>query len=343
MPSLRSILRRSALSAALFLAALSGAQAAAGDEGFYKGRTVTILVGFSAGGGFDIYARLLAQHLGDYLPGHPHVVVQNMPGAGSLTAALDILNVAPADGTTIGIFGRTVPFAPLLSDSKFDGTRFKWVGSVTKDVSVCIGSALSDVKNWNDMLTKTFVAGGEGHDSDLDINANLLKNVFGAKIKLVTGYPGTNDIKVAMDRREVDGVCGLSYSTLQSSYASQIKDGSINILVQVSLTKNPDLPNVPFVGDFATPEQRDVLRLLLEPQAMARPFAAPPGIAEERLSTLRTAFDNTMKDPNFLAEAARANLDVHPMQGADMEKMVAGLYRIPKEISEKSKLAIADQ
>ena len=314
---------------------------AATDDGFYKGKTVTILVGFSAGGGFDVYARLLSRHIGQHLPGQPTVIVQNMPGAGSITAALYLLDVAPKDGTVIGIFGRTVPVAPLMTDRVFDGRRFSWVGSVTDEVSVCISQATAAVRNWNDMLTKTFVVGGEGAESDLDINANLLKNLFGAKIKLITGYPGTNDIKPAMERGELDGVCGLSYSSLQARYASEIEHQQVNILVQVSLQRNPNMPDVPFVGDYATEAQRDALRLLLEPQAMARPFAAPAGIPADRLESLRQAFDATMADADFLAEAKKAKLDVHPMKGAAMQTLIADLYKLPKDAGNKARLAIA--
>lgn len=341
MRSLRSSLTLYGLVGGM-LASLSPPLLAAPDaDNFYKGRTVTIVVGFSAGGGFDVYARLLSKHVGKYIPGQPTVIVQNMPGAGSVTAALYILDVAPKDGSVIGIFGRTVPVAPLLTDRVFDGRRFSWVGSITSEVSVCIASAKSNVKSWNDMLTKSFVAGGEGHDSDLDLNANLLKNIFGAKIRLITGYPGTNDIKPAIERGELDGVCGLSYSSLQTQYASELEQKSVNILVQVSLERHPNLPDVPFVGDYASAEQRDALRLLLEPQAMARPFAAPAGVPADRLALLRSAFDATMQDPDFLSDARRSRLDVKPMSGAAITTMVADLYQLPKEASEKAKQAIS--
>jgi tripartite-type tricarboxylate transporter receptor subunit TctC len=310
-------------------------------EDFYRGRTLRILVGFSAGGGFDIYARVLARHMGKHIPGEPKITVQNMPGAGSVTAALNILEIAPKDGSVFGLFGRTVAVSPLMTGRNFDGTRFNWLGSITDEVSVCISGRQSQIRTWDDMLTKDFVVGGEGHESDLDINANLLKNVFGAKIKLVTGYPGTNEIKPAIERGEVDGVCGLSYSTLKSRYVRELEQNLINVLVQVSLKKNRDLPNVPFVGDFATPEQRDVVRLLLEPQAMARPFAAPPGIPEDRLKALRAAFDKTMQDPEFLAEAKKANLEVNPMTGVEVAKLVSNLYALPKDLGKKAGHAIA--
>jgi tripartite-type tricarboxylate transporter receptor subunit TctC len=309
-------------------------------ENFYRARGLSIIVGFSAGGGFDLYARLLSRHIGKYLPGNPRVVVQNMPGAGSVTAALNILDVAPKDGSVMGHFGRTVAVTPLMSDRKFDGMRFSWIGSITDEVSVCISSAKSNVKTWQDMLDRTFVVGGEGHESDLDINANLLKNLFGAKIRLVTGYPGTNEIKPAIERGEVDGVCGLSYSTLRARYAQELRDKQINVLVQVSLKKNPALGDVPFVGYFAKSEHAPALQLLLEPQEMARPFAAPPGIPPERLAALRAAFDATMKDSDFLSEANKLRLEVNPMKGEDIAKLVAGLYALPKDAGDKARRAM---
>ncbi len=329
--------------AAFIAAGFMQSSASASNEevaSFYKTRNLTIIVGFSAGGGFDLYARLLSRHIGKHLPGNPRAVVQNMPGAGSMTAALNILDIAPKDGSVVGLFGRTVAVTPLMSDRKFDGRRFNWVGSITDEVSVCISSARSNVKTWQDMLEQTFVVGGEGHESDLDINANLVKNLFGAKIKLVTGYPGTNEIKPAMERGEVDGVCGLSYSTMRARYVNELRDKQINVLVQVSLKQNPALGDVPFVGHFATPDQASVMRLLLEPQEMARPVAAPPGIPVERLAALRSAFDATMTDPEFLAEATKTGLEVNPMKGEDIAKLVAGLYALPKDTGDKARRAM---
>lgn len=310
-----------------------------GISDFYKGRKFTIVVGFSAGGGFDLYARLLSRHISKHIPGSPTVVVQNMPGAGSIKAALYVLDVAPKDGTVIGLFGRTVPVAPLMTDRNFDGRRFEWVGSITDEVSLCVGSSASRVKTWQDILAMDFVAGGEGHDSDLDINANLLKNVFGARIKLISGYPGSNDVRLAIQRGEVDGMCGLSYSTFKNNYAQDWRDKKINILVQVSLNRNPELKDVPFVGDFATAEQMDVLRLLLEPQAMARPFAAPAGLPADILSVLRTAFNETMTDPEFRDDARKLNLDVRPMRGEDIKALISGLYGLPKNTGDKARAA----
>jgi tripartite-type tricarboxylate transporter receptor subunit TctC len=226
-----------------------------------------------------------------------------------------------------------------MSDRKFDGTRFEWVGSITEEVSTCVASSKSKVQSWKDMLDREFVVGGEGKDSDLDINANLLKNIFGAKIKLVSGYPGSTDVKLAIQRGEVDGICGLSYSTFKSNYATERREKSVNVLLQVSLKRHPELGEVPFVGDFATADQMSALRLLLEPQAMARPFAAPPGISKDRLRTLQAAFDRTMKDPAFLEDAQNIHLDVVPMRGEDVKALVSSLYSLPQEARDKARIA----
>jgi tripartite-type tricarboxylate transporter receptor subunit TctC len=339
--SIHNFFTHCSLSSVLLLLSVAQAAPASDVEKFYGAHQINILVGFSAGGGFDLYARLLAQHIADHVPGHPRVVVQNMPGSGSLTAALDILDIAPRDGSFIGTFVGQVPLYPILSDKKFDGTKFNWIGSVTSDNYLCVASTRSDVKTWADMLTKTFVAGGNGPDSGLDLHANILKNVFGAKIRLVTGYPGTNDVKAAMLRGEVDGECGLSYSTLQTGYAQELARKEIRILVQIGLTRIPALADIPFTGDFATPRQKEILNLVLGPEQIARPFAAPPGVPADRLDALRAAFDETMTDPEFPAEARQANLDVHPMRGIDIAKMVQGLYETPKDIVALSRDAIA--
>ena len=181
--------------------------------------------------------------------------------------------------------------------------------------------------------------GEKEKDSDLDINANLLKNIFGAKIKLVSGYPGSTDVKLAIQRGEVDGICGLSYSTFKSNYATERREKSVNVLLQVSLKRHPELGEVPFVGDFATADQMSALRLLLEPQAMARPFAAPPGISKDRLRTLQAAFDRTMKDPAFLEDAQNIHLDVVPMRGEDVKALVSSLYSLPQEARDKARIA----
>jgi len=314
----------------------------AGVEDFYKKRNMPVVIGYSAGGGYDIYARLLAKHMGRKIPGSPTLTPQNMPGAGSLKAASYLADVAARDGSVIGTFGRGIPLAPFLEDAKFDATRMTWIGSITEDVSLCLSWHTSKIQNWDDVLTKEYTVGGEGSTSDPDVFARLIKNVFNAKIKLVTGYPGTKDIGLAMERGEVDGLCGISYSTVKSGYREHLAQKRINILVQAALKKDPDLPNVPLLIDHAKPDQLEVLKLMLAPQVMARPIVAPPDVPADRRDALRKAFDDTMKDKDFLAEAKKINLDINPTGGAAIEKIVKELYATPKNVIEKAKHAVRD-
>jgi tripartite-type tricarboxylate transporter receptor subunit TctC len=311
----------------------------AGVEDFYKGKTLSIVIGYSVGGGYDTYARLLSRYVGNHIPGQPNVLAQNMPGAGSIKAANYLYSVAPKDGTQFGTFGRAVPVAPLLNaaGAAFDGTKFTWLGSISKDTSLCITSSKSGVKNWDDWLAKPSVFGGEGAGSDPDMFALLYKNVFGAKVKLVTGYPGTNDISLAMERGEIDGFCGLSWSTLKSRHPDWLKNKTINVIVQAAVEKEPDLPTVPLVTDLAkNQEQLQIVKLILVSQEMARPFAAPPGIAADRSAALIAAFEKTMRDPEFLAEAQKQNLDVSPVSAKELEGMMTDVYATPKDVIAKA-------
>jgi len=329
------------LGALLF--ALPSLAKAASPADFYRGRTVFVIVGYSPGGGYDLYARVLAQHLGKHIPGNPTVIPQNMPGAGSLKAANYIFSVAPKDGSTIGIFARDMGMAPLLGQAGFDARKFTWLGSVTKDVSVCISWNGSPIKTWNDAMNREFLVGGDGAGSDPDTFAHLYKNVFGAKIRLANGFPGTSDITLAMQRGEVHGLCGISWTTIKSHYESWVKDRKINVLLQAADKKDPDLPNVPLATELArTPEQRQILDFVMVAQIMARPFAAPPGIPADRKAVLRQAFDATMKDPAFLADAAKVQLDVNPVNGAEVDRLVASLYAAPKDVVAKATRAITN-
>jgi tripartite-type tricarboxylate transporter receptor subunit TctC len=308
---------------------------------FYKGRTVFIIVGYSAGGGYDLYARVLAEHLGKHIPGNPTVIPQNMPGAGSIKAALYLYSVAPKDGTVIGTFARGMASAALMGQANFDARKFNWLGSITKDTSVCISWNTSPIKTWNDVMTKQFTAGGEGAAGDPDIFAKLYKNVFGAKIRLATGFPGTSDIALAMQRHEVDGLCGISWSTIKSRYDDWIRDKKVNLLLQAAFATDPELPNVPLAGEYAhTPEQHQILNFVLASEVLARPFVAPPGIPAERKAVLRKALDDTLKDPAFLADAKKTLLDINPVSGPEVDAIVASLYATPKDVVAKAIRAI---
>jgi tripartite-type tricarboxylate transporter receptor subunit TctC len=315
-----------------------------GVEDFYKGKTVSLFIGFEPGGGYDIYGRLLTRHLGKHIPGNPAIVAQNMPGAGSLRAAASLYSVAPKDGTAIATFGRTIATTPLLApqSANFDGTKFNWLGSITNEVSTCVAWHTAGVKSFNDLLEKPITLGGDGPGADPDVFALLYKNVFSAPIKLVSGYHGTNPIVLAMERGEVDGLCGYSWSTIKSRHQGWLKDKKLNILVQAGLKKDAELPNIPLVLDVAkTDEQRQTLKVILVTQEMARPFTAPLGVPEERVAALRAAFDATMKDPEFLAEAQKSNLDVNPMTGQAIRDLLVQTYATPKAIVERAAQAIA--
>jgi tripartite-type tricarboxylate transporter receptor subunit TctC len=332
-----------ALTGLLFAAlpAQNQAQAQTVEE-FYKGKSITLAIGFSVGGGYDLYARHLARHIGKHIPGNPAIVPQNMAGAGSLRAANFIYTAAPKDGTAFGTFARTTGINPLLeSGATFDGTKFSWLGSVTDDVSTCVTWNTTAVKTWDDFMKKSSTLGGQGPSSEPDIFARLYKNVFDAPIKLVAGYPGTNEITLAMERGEVDGLCGLSWSTIKTRHAQWLRDKKMNVLVQSSLKKEPDLGAVPLVMDLTQDKEKlQILKLILAAQEMARPFAAPPGIPADRKAALVAAFDATMKDPEFLAEAKRLNIDVNPVGAKALEDLLAELYATPKDVVKKASEAI---
>ncbi len=327
-----------------FTATAVGGRPARSDEveDFYRGRVVNVIIAFSAGGGYDLYARLLARHMGKHIPGNPTIIPQNMPGAGTLKAAQYLFSVAPKDGTYIGTFSRSLPLSPLfeLPGANFDPRKFVWLGSITHDTILCLSWNESKIKTFKDTLTAEYRAGGEGKSSDPDLYATLLRTVLGSKVKLVTGYPGSADIVLAMERGELDGLCGISYSTLKSRHASWLADKKLNILVQGGVDKDPELPDTPMLLDLAkNEEQRKILELYLVPQTIARPFVAPPGIPEARAKALQKAFVETMQDKEFLAEAEKLRLDVNPVSGNRIVEILNKIYETPKDTVVKAAVA----
>lgn len=331
----------SLLVAALILTATSRAQS---TEDFYRGKTVQLIVGFSPGGGYDLYARTLARHIGKHLPGNPPVNVQNMPGAGSLKAANYLYNVAPKDGTVFGTFDRGLPMERLLGrveGENFDATCFTWIGSVTDEPSVCGFSARFGIHDWRDMKARPFSVGGAGATADDQIYPTVLKNLFHLPVRIVTGYPGRAEMVLSIERGEIDGLCGWSWSSLESRDRALYESGKIVVTLQLGVEKSPGLPNVPVLGDLTSdPKQKAALRLIFSRLVLARPFAAPPGLSPERARTLRDAFDETMRDPEFLAEMKRQSLEVRPQAGAKVEQMVKELYTYPRDVTELAAGAI---
>ena len=319
----------------LTILAFSGAAHA---EVSFKGKQITVFIGFSpAGFGYDTYGRVLAKYLPRHLPGNPAVVAQNRPGAGSLTLMNQIYNAAPKDGTQIGLVGRGAAMDPLLSGAgstaMFDATKLGWIGSMNNEVSICAAWHASGVTRFEDVLARELVVGGNGPTSDTYQYAAVMNNVFGAKFRIVNGYPGGNEINLAMEKGEVFGRCGWSWSSHKFTHPTWYPQKKVRVLVQQALVKHPDLPDVPLASDFArTDEQRAILKLVFARQAMAWPFLTPPGVPADRLAALRRAFDETVADPEFLAEAGKGGYEIRPVKGADIEAIVAEAYRLPAAV-----------
>ncbi|CAN0025938.1 unnamed protein product [Phaeothamnion confervicola] len=312
-------------------------------EEFYKGKTINLLIGFSVGGGYDLYARVLGRYMGKHIPGNPTIIPQNMTGAGSMRAAQFIYHAAPKDGLTFGTFSRMAAINPLVEERVlFDSNKFTWLGSVTNDVTTCMTWHTSPVKTYKDFLEKPSILGAQAPGSEIDIFASLHKNVLGANVRLSAGYPGTNEIMLAMERGEVDGICGLAWTTVKAQRANWIAEKKINVLIQNALRSEPDLTHVPKIMDqTGNREKQQILKLFVATHDFARPFAAPPGIPADRRDALIAAFDATMKDPEFLAEAKRRDMDVVPVSASALNAMLAEFYATPKDVLTKAAAAIA--
>jgi tripartite-type tricarboxylate transporter receptor subunit TctC len=336
----------SAVAMAFLLASPSHA-AAQQDQAvadFYRGKVVSMYIGFSVGGGYDVYGRLVARHLGKHIPGNPTVIPVNMEGAGSLKLVNWLYNVAPKDGTALGTFSRGVPFEPLIGNrtsSRFDATKFNWIGSTTDEVSLCVTWNRTNIHKFEDTYKEELIVGGTGSGADADVFPQIVRGVLGAKMRLVSGYPGGNDIEFAMERGEVDGRCGWSWSSIKSGRQHWLDNGTIRPLLQLGLHKHPDLPDLPLAVDLArTDEERQIMRLVFVRGAMGRPFTAPPGVPAERVTALRAAFDAMVKDPAFLAEANRARLEITPISGAELQKLLVEAYATPPAIVSKTRVLL---
>jgi tripartite-type tricarboxylate transporter receptor subunit TctC len=336
----RTILVRGATVVILSLCAMSVASAQSPTD-FYKGRSIELYIGYSAGGGYDVYARALARHMGRFIPGNPTIVPKNMTGAGSLVLANWLYNVAPKDGTAFGMIGRGIGFDPLLGSTKaqFDADKFNWIGSMNDEVSVCVAWHTTGITTLDQVKHKELTVGGSGQAADTDQFPKVLNATLGTKFKVITGYPGGNDVDLAMERGEVMGRCGWSWSSVIATHQSWIDDKKINVLVQLSLSRHADLPKVPLIMDFAkTEEEKQIFKLIFARQPMGRPFLAPPGIPAERVTTLRKAFMDTLNDKEFRAEAERMKLEINPVSGDAVQTIVQEVYRTPKRVA----AAVAD-
>jgi tripartite-type tricarboxylate transporter receptor subunit TctC len=320
------------------VAATAGSTAA---DDFYKGKTVTIIVGFSPGGGYDTYARALARHMGNHIPGNPTVIVQNMPGAGSLTAVRYLDATAPKDGTVITAFNPG-QITESLTDAEKIKLRFSdyaFVGSITRDFRVCYAWHATGIKSWDDLTkAKEFILGATAPGVSSYVNGAILRNVFALKVRQVVGFPGSAEQRLAIERGELHGDCG-SWSSIPEDWIAQKK---INPLVRFSPVSTPDMPdNIPYSGALAkTEEQKRILGIVGAAGELGRPYIVSKQVPKDRLEILRKAFDATVQDKAFLSDAEKQRLPVNPADGEEAEKIIAEIYSAPPELVEKAKNAI---
>ena len=313
---------------------------------YYAGKTIEFIIGTPPGGGYDIYARLVARHLVRYIPGKPTIVVKNMPGAGSAKAAQFISMIAPKDGTSIGAIMPGAIMGPLLddrADALFDPTKVLYVGTANSGTRVCVALKGTKIRTFDDLLREKAVFGGVSTNDSTQEYGYLHKRTSGARYDVVSGYRGTPDIALALERGELDGVCGWDWSSVKSQRPDWIRDDKINVLLQVSLDPHPELTRmgVPSVWQYVKSEEdRKVVELVISQTVFHRSYIAPPGTPAAALETLRTAFDATMNDKELLDEAEKLRIDIAPLPGANVQALVEKLYAAPKEIVAKAKQAI---
>ena len=323
------LLRRAYL--AWLLAGLCGLVLPAHAQDFYKGKTFTIVVGFTPAGGYDNYARVLARHIGDHIPGKPTVIVQNMPGAGSLTSVRYLDLTAPKDGTIMTIFNPGLVTQSIVQPGRvnLDFRKFAWVGVVTPDFRVCYGYGANGIKSWDQLMHggKQFIIGSTGKGSGNYINGATLRIVFHAPVKQVLGFPGSAEQRLAIEQGELDGDCG-SYSSIPLDW---INKGLAHPFVRFIEKRPAEIPqDAAFIGTFATTdEQRQLLRVLNGGDEVGRPFIMSKQVPADRLAIVRKAFDDTMTDPAYLADMAKEQLPVHPLTGEEAEKIVGELISAP--------------
>lgn len=306
-------------------------------EDFYKGKTMTFLIGYSAGGGYDTYARHVARHMGKHIPGAPQIVPKNMAGGGGRVAAAYMFSVAAKDGTFLATADQSMPLQQAMGDKtvRFDTTKFNWIGNPNAGNNVTAVWHTTGVKTFDEAKQKEVVIGATGNNTSAQYPL-VMNALLGTKFKVITGYPGGNDINLAMERGEVGGRGSNNWVSWKATRPKWLEENKINILVQIGLKKEADLPNVPLLSDLATsPEDKVVLRMLSAPVAIGRPVFSTPGVPAERVKALRAAFDKTMTDPEFLAEAKKINLDLDPVSGEELQKIVEEIVNAPKAAVDK--------
>jgi tripartite-type tricarboxylate transporter receptor subunit TctC len=303
---------------------------------FFRGKTVSLLIGFGPGGEDDLWARLVARHMTSHMPGNPNIVPVHMPGSGGLLVANRLYNTAAKDGTTLGLINRGIAFEPLLGGqgTQFDALKINYLGSPSRDTTVCAARKDAAVQSLQDLYSKELTVGGTGSGADTAVYPEFLSALLGMKFKLVKGYQGSHEIQLAMERGEVQGIC-LNYDSL--SRGNIARSGGLNILLQAALKADPRIKDAPMVIDAVrAPDDRKALELFFARAAMGRPFVAPPGVPADRLTALRAAFDAAIADPAFLEDAKKQNLTVVPVSAREMTEIVSNAYKTPPEVVQRT-------
>ena len=329
---------RAAAVLALVAAVVSGPAFAQSPAEFFKDKTVTFYVGLSSGGGYDVNARLVARHIGKYIPGNPQVIVRNMPGGGGLVMTNYVANVANKDGLHIGAPQRGIPFEPLLGDhsnAKFDAVKLNWIGSANTDTSVAVVHKRTGVKTWRDLRTRTadVIVAGTGIGTESVTVPYLLRNLLGFKYRVIAGYPGGSEMNLAMMRGEVDGRGTFSWTSIKPHRKEWIDSGELTILYQQGLRKHPDIPDVPLVMELTDDEEiKKVLTVQFTAFELGRPYFVSDGVPADRVTALRRAFDMAMKDKALLADAEKLNQEINAFTGEDMQKVLGEVYATPRQL-----------
>lgn len=310
-------------------------------EEFYRGKTVELYIGSTVGGGYDTYGRLVARHIGKYIPGNPVIVPQNMGGAGGVRVTNWLYEAAPKDGSVFALVNRGIAFLPLLGErqfAQFDAKEFNWLGSASDDVSVCIAHERTGLTRFEQLYEQELIVGNTGPGADGTFMTDVVASLLGANIRAIAGYPGGNEIYLAIEQGEVDGMCGLAWSALNTARPQWLRDGTVNVLLQLGLRNEPALDGVQPVMDLPlSMEQRQILRLILLRAYFGRPFVAPPGIPADRAAALRTAFDAALRDPQLLAEADILRIGIAPIAGMQLDELLAEAYASPPELVERAR------
>jgi tripartite-type tricarboxylate transporter receptor subunit TctC len=318
---------------------LSGATQAQSVAEFYKGRTVSMYIGFSAGGTYDLYGRVVARHIGKHIPGNPAVVPKNMEGAGSIRLTNYMYNQAPKDGTALATMGRGGAFGPLfgVKGAQFEAEKFLWLGSANDEVSLCASWHQSGVRTFEDVRQKELIIAATGPGDESQTVPKIFNGVLGSKFKVIGGYPGSNEMTISIERGETQGRCAFSWASMKSVHRQWLDEKKINILIQLSYQKHPELPHVPLAGDLAkTPEDKQMINLFAARQVMGRPFFSTPDIPPDRAAALRKAFMDTLKDPEYAAEAEKLKLENTPVSGERVQQIVHEIYATPKPVVQKA-------